>query len=93
MEVPNKLNLFFESTSGRSTITAHDISLFASIYSVYQANFYSTEFHTSRRSLMLKRKIRSKATYHKCLKDLIESGYIIYKPSYHPIDGSIMTII
>jgi len=33
-------------------------------------------------------KIRSKATYHKCLKNLHSSGYIDYQPSYNPFQGS-----
>jgi hypothetical protein len=29
-------------------------------------------------------KIRSTATYHKCLGDLVYFGFIDYKPSFHP---------
>ena len=33
-------------------------------------------------------KISSKATYHKCLKNLHALGYIDYQPSYNPFRGS-----
>jgi len=33
-------------------------------------------------------KISSKATYHKCLKNLHSLGYINYQPSYNPFRGS-----
>ena len=33
-------------------------------------------------------KISSKATYHKCLKNLHAQGYIKYEPSYNPFKGS-----
>ena len=33
-------------------------------------------------------KISSKATYHKCLKNLHSLGYINYEPSYNPFKGS-----
>jgi hypothetical protein len=33
-------------------------------------------------------KIRAKATYHKCINELQEFGYIIYKPSFNPYRGT-----
>ncbi|WP_262892799.1 hypothetical protein [Mucilaginibacter pankratovii] len=33
-------------------------------------------------------KISSIATYHRCIRDLSEKQYIIYRPSYHPKLGS-----
>jgi hypothetical protein len=37
---------------------------------------------------MCNSRIRSKATYHKALKDLQLFGYIKYSPSYHPRKAS-----
>lgn len=93
MQMSNKLNSFLESASRQVAISAHHISLFASIYSVYESNQFQRHFHISRKSLMSKSKIRSNATYHKCLKDLVESGFITYTPSYHPSYGSTMSLI
>lgn len=40
------------------------------------------------RGLMKQAKIGGVATYHKCLQDLTEAGYIRYTPSFHPMKGS-----
>lgn len=48
----------------------------------------SNPFRICRRELMLKSRIRSKATYHKVIKDLIRFRYIQYVPSYHPVQAS-----
>ncbi|NOT74941.1 MAG: hypothetical protein HOP08_08425 [Cyclobacteriaceae bacterium] len=37
--------------------------------------------------------IRSKATYHKAIKELQRLGYLRYSPSYHPRKGSQITMI
>ena len=42
----------------------------------------------SRSRLMRFSRIKSIATYHKRLKQLIEFGYISYEPSYHPTNAS-----
>lgn len=38
-------------------------------------------------------KICSKVTYHKCIKELHEKGYIIYEPSYNPFKGSLVHML
>jgi hypothetical protein len=35
-------------------------------------------------------RIASVATYHKCIRELDEYGYIGYQPSYHPVNGSLI---
>ena len=35
-------------------------------------------------------KISSKATYHKCMKELHNFGYLKYMPSYNPYKGSLV---
>lgn len=34
---------------------------------------------------MLMAKISSRATYHKCLNDLVDFGYVGYIPSFNPV--------
>lgn len=38
-------------------------------------------------------KICSKATYHKCMRELHEKGYVIYEPSYNPFRGSLVRMV
>ncbi|HEY0055730.1 MAG TPA: hypothetical protein VGB63_10265 [Pedobacter sp.] len=42
----------------------------------------------SRKKVMELSHINSFVTYHKCIKDLQQYGYIEYAPSYHPALGS-----
>lgn len=46
----------------------------------------------SRRELMQFTKFRSIRTYHKCMRGLVERGYVKYYPSYHPVNGSLIII-
>ncbi len=45
-------------------------------------------FNVSRKTLMRFSRIKSVSTYHKNIKELKESGFIKYKPSWHPKLGS-----
>lgn len=42
--------------------------------------------------MMTTAKIKSKATYHKCIKELQDKKYITYKPSFNPYAGSEVTL-
>ena len=58
------------------------ISLYTAMLSLWQEQQYNTPFRVTRSKLMATSGIRSPATYHKCLKKLIGSEYIIYEPSF-----------
>ncbi|MFZ4862420.1 hypothetical protein ACL9RF_09565 [Sphingobacterium sp. Mn56C] len=45
-------------------------------------------FQGSRSKLMRHSHIRSTATYHKRLSDLVKYGYLEYTPSWHPTSAS-----
>jgi hypothetical protein len=45
-------------------------------------------FSVSRYKLMQLAHLKSKVTYHKCIGQLRDFGYIQYAPSYHPRLGS-----
>lgn len=49
--------------------------------------------HISRRQLMKLSRIQSNVTYHKCIRQLQEYGYIKYTPSYHPLRGSCVELL
>lgn len=40
--------------------------------------------YISRSKVMALGHINNIVTYHKCIKELVEFGYIAYTPSYHP---------
>lgn len=45
-------------------------------------------WRTSRRILMGLSGIKSTATYHYCIQDLQDWGYLLYSPSHHPKNAS-----
>lgn len=47
----------------------------------------------SRKILMDRSRIKSKATYHKVLTDLQRFGLVKYIPSYHPRHGSTIKLL
>jgi hypothetical protein len=51
-------------------------------------NNLSASINISRRKVMERGHINNFVTYHKCIKELQEFGYIRYEPSYHPAYGS-----
>jgi len=73
---------------------ANDDRLLPSHISLYMAMFYYSpgkpgdHFQVSRKKLMRFSRIKSVATYHKCIKELVAYGYIDYQPSYDPYRAS-----
>jgi hypothetical protein len=64
------------------------ISLSIALCHSWISNQFHLTYHVSRRLLMKSSRIRSKATYHKVLKELQQFGYVKYSPSYHPHQAS-----
>lgn len=64
------------------------LSLFTGLFVCWQRNGFASPFGVTRNTLMAFSKVASIATYHKCIKELDEYGYIRYEPSYHPKLGS-----
>jgi hypothetical protein len=69
-------------------LIATHISLFSALFIQWQRNGFTSPFAVTRRELMVFSRIASIATYHKCIRELDEYGYIRYQPSYHPKLGS-----
>lgn len=65
------------------------MSLFLAIYHQWQVSECVQPIKITRRMLMKDSKIRSIATYHRCMTDLDNFDFIEYQPSYHP-KGSIV---
>jgi hypothetical protein len=59
-----------------------------SLFQFWNCNRFKNPISISRDEVMRISKISSKATYHKCLKNLHSLGYINYEPSYNPFKGS-----
>lgn len=76
--------------SNDNSLLATHMSLFTAMFICWYRNECQSPFNINRRRLMAYAKIASIATYHKCLRELTEKGYIGYQPSYHPRFGSLV---
>jgi hypothetical protein len=79
---------FFKRICGDERIYRSHISLCSAIFLCWLRQSSNTPIQVSRRELMGMSKIASIATYHKCIRELVQFGYIHYLPSYHPKLGS-----
>jgi hypothetical protein len=79
---------FFEKVAVDKTLNPTHVSLYMSLFQFWNCNRFKNPISISRDEVMRISKISSKATYHKCLKNLHSQGYINYEPSYNPFKGS-----
>jgi hypothetical protein len=83
---------FFEKVSADYDLNPTHISLYMAIFQLWNQNRFQNPISISRDELMRISKIASTATYHKCMKDLTEREYVIYKPSFNPFKGSLLEV-
>ncbi len=79
---------FFEKVAIDNTLNPTHVSLYIALFQFWNCNRFKNPISISRDEVMRISKISSKATYHKCLKNLHALGYINYEPSYNPFKGS-----
>ena len=75
---------FYLAIQDDNRIGATHISLYLALYYFYALNQFQNPVFIKRTSVMYGAKICGLATYHKCIKDLNNFGYISYRPSYNP---------
>jgi hypothetical protein len=79
---------FFEKVAIDKTLNPTHVSLYIALFQFWNCNRFKNPISINRDEVMRISKISSKATYHKCLKNLHSLGYINYEPSYNPFRGS-----
>lgn len=82
------LNAVFQQFSMDSRLNPTHISLYMALFQYWNINRFPVEFYINREEIMKMSKIGSKATYHRCLKNLHRWKYIRYLPSHNPYKGS-----
>ncbi len=68
------------------------ISMYHVLHTVAPDPKYGISFQLPKSETMALTRIISKPTYFKCLTQLHEFGYIVYKPSFHPKIGSLVEL-
>jgi hypothetical protein len=87
------LSGFFDRVVSDQNLNPTHISLYISLFQFWNVNRFINPISITRDEMMRISKICSKATYHKCMRDLHSKGYIKYQPSYNPFKGSLVTLI
>jgi hypothetical protein len=81
---------FFDRVTADERLNPTHISMYVSLFQFWNASRFKNPISISRGELMRVSKISAKATYHKCMKELNDFGYLKYKPSYNPFKGSLV---
>lgn len=84
------LSGFFAKVSKDDRLNPTHVSLYVSLFQFWNACRFHNPISISRQEAMNVSKISSKVTYHKCMRQLHEFGYLNYIPSYNPFKGSLV---
>ena len=79
-----ELTNFYSAIREDHRIGPTHISLYMALFQFYNLNKFKNPIQITRSSTMQVAKISGIATFHKCIKDLNDFGYIQYLPSYNP---------
>ncbi|MFD0765398.1 hypothetical protein ACFQZI_11090 [Mucilaginibacter lutimaris] len=82
MDHASPLSVFFDAVRKDPRICVTHIGLFATLVAYWQANGYPSPIYAYAREIMPMAKILANTTYHRCIRDLHDFGYILYEPSY-----------
>ncbi|CAN5529999.1 hypothetical protein BH09BAC6_BH09BAC6_13780 [soil metagenome] len=74
-------------------VTVWHIGLYTSMLILWSQSGFSEQVKVSREKLMTLAHFRSITTYHKCIRQLQDFGYIVYLPTYDCYAGSVIEII
>ena len=86
------LTAFFDKIIPDQDLNPTHISLYIALFQAWNINRFKNPISITRDEMMRISKISSKATYHKCMRDLNEKQLIKYEPSYNPYRGSLVVL-
>lgn len=84
MERVVALTAFYKAILNDVRISPAHISLYMALFQLWKINNFQSPVIASSKEIMPMAKIDSRATYHKCMNDLVDNGYIRYIPSCNP---------
>jgi hypothetical protein len=84
------LSGFFDRIILDRNLNPTHISLYIALFQFWNINRFLNPISITRDEVMRISKICSKATYHKCMRDLNDKGYVQYEPSFNPYRGSMV---
>jgi hypothetical protein len=88
----NIIRLFENVVWNEQMLPSH-ISMYVSLLQLWSINQFRKSFRIHRDQVMKLSRIKSLATYHRCIRQLHNAGLIAYSPSYDPYKGSLVEVI
>lgn len=82
------LSDFFEAIGNDARISITHIGIYAALLQYRVQNGFANPIQVFSHQIMSIAKLSSAITYHKCVRDLNEYGYIRYEPSFNRMKGS-----
>jgi hypothetical protein len=79
---------FFESVSSDARISITHIGIYAALLQYRMQSGFINPIQVFSHEIMSIAKLSSPITYHKCVRQLSEYGYIRYEPSFNRTKGS-----
>lgn len=86
------LSGFFDRIIQDRDLNPTHISLYIALFQFWNINRFQNPISITRDEVMLISKISSKATYHKCMRELNDKDYLKYEPSFNPYKGSMVIL-
>ena len=83
---------FFDRIVHDRSLNPTHISLYIALFQFWNINRFKNPISITRDEVMRISKICSKATYHKCMRELNDKGYLKYEPSFNPYKGSMVIL-
>jgi len=88
MESLYYLSNFFKAIESDGRISITHIGVFAALLQYYAQNDFGNPIQVFSHEILNIAKLSSAITYHKCVRELSEYGYIRYEPSFNRLKGS-----
>lgn len=88
MEPLKPLTDFFSAIKRDGRIRITHIGIYAALLQCWKEQSFNNPITAFSYDIMKIAKVSSPATYHKCIRDLEEFGYLRYEPSFKRNSGS-----
>lgn len=83
---------FYDKIQQDERLNPTHISLYLALFQFWNINHFQNPISISRNEMMRLSKISALGTYHKCIKELQNFGYVEYIPSFNPYKGSLVNL-
>jgi hypothetical protein len=93
MKQSKNIICLFGNVVGDEHMLPSHISIYVALLQLWSGSRFKNPFRIHREEVMKLSRIKSLATYHRCIKQLHARGLVSYSPSYDPYRGSLIQII